>query len=51
VLPRTGQTVAGLVGLGALLIGGGAALMASRRRTGMALTAETSHPNGFDAQP
>jgi uncharacterized repeat protein (TIGR01451 family)/LPXTG-motif cell wall-anchored protein len=50
-LPRTGASVLGLTALGALLIGSGALLMRGRRRAGLALAQETSHPQGFDAQP
>jgi uncharacterized repeat protein (TIGR01451 family)/fimbrial isopeptide formation D2 family protein/LPXTG-motif cell wall-anchored protein len=47
-LPRTGASVAGLTGLGLALLAGGAVLMASRRRRGLALTHETAHPHALD---
>jgi uncharacterized repeat protein (TIGR01451 family)/LPXTG-motif cell wall-anchored protein len=48
-LPRTGASVLGLTALGAVLVGAGALLMTQRRRAGLALAKETSHPQGLDA--
>jgi uncharacterized repeat protein (TIGR01451 family)/LPXTG-motif cell wall-anchored protein len=48
-LPRTGASVFGLTLLGAVLVGAGGLLMSWRRRTGLDLAKETSHPQGFDA--
>jgi uncharacterized repeat protein (TIGR01451 family)/LPXTG-motif cell wall-anchored protein len=47
-LPRTGATVGGLTAVGLVLIGGGFALMTfRRRRSGLALEADTAHPLGL----